>query len=142
MAEQSFKNHTKWDPPFHFFLMPVIVVTFVYTVKHAYAYPNSMTLWLVMLTVAMFVWLMKTRIYALAVQNRLIRLEERLRMEKLLPPDLMARFGELSVSQIVGLRFASDGELAQLVRRALEERLDQKQIKAAIQQWRPDHTRI
>lgn len=142
MPEQSFKNHTKWDPPFHFFLMPVIVVTFVYTVKHAYAYPNSMTLWLVLLTVAMFVWLIKTRTYALGVQNRLIRLEERLRMEKLLPADLMARFGELSVGQLVALRFASDGELAGLVKKTLDERLDQKQIKAAIQQWRPDHTRI
>jgi hypothetical protein len=142
MAEQSFKNHTKWDPPFHFFLMPVIVVTFVYTVKHAYAYPNSMTLWLVLLTVAMFVWLIKTRTYALGVQNRLIRLEERLRMERLLPAELMARFGELSVGQIVGLRFASDVELAGLVKRVLDERLNQKQIKAAIQQWRPDNTRI
>ena len=142
MAEQSFKNHTKWDPPFHFFLMPVLLVTFLATVRHAFAYPNSMTVWLVVLTVAMFVWLIKTRTYALAVQNRLIRLEERLRMEKLLPADLMGRFGELSVGQLVGLRFASDGELAGLVRRTLDERLNQKQIKAAIQQWRPDHTRI
>ena len=90
----------------------------------------------------MFVWLIKTRTYALGVQNRLIRLEERLRMEKLLPVELMPRFDELSVGQIVGLRFASDGELTDLTRRALDERLTQKQIKAAIQKWRPDHARI
>lgn len=142
MADQSFKNHTKWDPPFHFFLMPVVVITLFYAVKHAWAYPNAMTLWLVTLTVALFVWLLKTRLYALRVQDRLIRLEERLRMEKLLPPELTARLDELRVSQFVGLRFASDGELADLTRRALDERLDQKQIKAAIQKWRPDQTRI
>lgn len=142
MAEQSFKHHTKWDPPFHFFLSPVLLLTILFSIKHAWAYPNAMTLWLVLLSVSLSVWLLKTRIYALAVQDRLIRLEERLRMEKLLPPETMARFHELSIKQIVALRFASDGELAGLVRRALDERLDPKQIKQAIQTWRPDHLRI
>ena len=142
MPEQSFKSHTKWDPPFHFFLMPVMLATFIFSVKHAWAYPNGITLWLVLLSISMFVWLLKTRIYALGVQDRVIRLEERLRMEKLLPVELMLRFDELSVGQLVGLRFASDGELTDLARRALDERLTQKQIKAAIQKWRPDHVRI
>ncbi|MFN0104396.1 MAG: DUF6526 family protein [Bryobacteraceae bacterium] len=142
MAEQNFKNHKRWDPPFHFFLMPVMLGTFLFSLKHAWAYPNGITLWLVLLTVGMFVWLVKTRLYALGVQDRLIRLEERLRMERLLPPDLAARFDELTVSQVAGLRFASDGELADLFRRTLEERLKPKQIKAAIREWRPDHTRI
>ena len=142
MPDQSFKSHTKWDPPFHFFLMPVMLATFIFSVKHAWAYPNGITLWLVLLSISMFVWLLKTRIYALGVQDRLIRLEERLRMEKLLPVELMLRFDELSVGQLVGLRFASDGELTDLARRALDERLTQKQIKAAIQKWRPDHVRI
>lgn len=142
MAEQNFQNHTKWDPPFHFFLSPVILGTFIFSAKHAWAYPNGITLWLVLLSVAMFVWLIKTRTYALGVQNRLIRLEERLRMERVLPPELMGRFDELTVGQIVGLRFASDGELTDLTRRALDERLSQKQIKAAITKWRPDHVRI
>ena len=142
MPDQSFKSHTKWDPPFHFFLLPVMLATFIFSVKDAWAYPNGITLWLVLLSVSMFVWLLKTRIYALGVQDRLIRLEERLRMEKLLPVELMLRFDELSVGQVVGLRFASDGELTGLARRALDERLTQKQIKAAIQKWRPDHVRI
>ncbi len=142
MPDQSFKSHTKWDPPFHFFLLPVMLATFIFSVKDAWAYPNGITLWLVLLSVSMFVWLLKTRIYALGVQDRLIRLEERLRMEKLLPVELMLRFDELSVGQVVGLRFASDGELTDLARRALDERLTQKQIKAAIQKWRPDHVRI
>ena len=142
MPDQSFKSHTKWDPPFHFFLMPVMLATFIFSVKHAWAYPNGITLWLVLLSISMFVWLLKTRIYALGVQDRVIRLEERLRMEKLLPVELMLRFDELSVGQLVGLRFASDGELTDLARRALDERLTQKQIKAAIQKWRPDRVRI
>jgi hypothetical protein len=142
MAEQSFKNHTRWDPPVHFFLTPVLLVTIGFTIKHALAYPNAMTLWLVLLSVSLFVWLLKTRTYALKVQDRVIRLEERLRMEKLLPPELMSRFEELSVGQIVGLRFASDGELPALVLRALDERLDPKQIKKAIQTWRPDTHRV
>ena len=142
MAEQNFQNHTKWDPPFHFFISPVILGTLLFSAKHAYAYPNGITLWLVLLSATLFVWLIKTRTYALAVQDRLIRLEERLRMEKLLTPELMARTGELTVAQFVALRFASDGELDGLVSRTLDEKLNPKQIKAAIQTWRPDHTRI
>lgn len=142
MAEQNFKNHTKWDPLFHFFLSPLLLATIFFSAKHAWAYPNGVTLWLVLLSVGLMIWLVKTRLFALGVQDRLIRLEERLRMEKLLPPELVLRFDELSVGQVVGLRFASDAELAGLTKRALDERLTQKQIKAAIVTWRPDYTRI
>lgn len=142
MPEQSFKNHTKWDPPFHFFLSPLLVATLLFSIKHAWAYPNGITLWLVLLSFGLCVWLLKTRMYALGVQNRLIRLEEQLRMERILPPELKERIGELTMPQIIGLRFASDGELAGLVRRALDERLTLKQIKAAIVTWRPDDMRI
>ncbi|MBI2688898.1 MAG: hypothetical protein HYX27_21555 [Acidobacteria bacterium] len=142
MADQSFKSHARWDPPFHFFLMPVIVGTFLFSVKHAWAYPNGMTIWLVLLCAGLFVWLVKTRMYALAVQDRLIRLEERLRMERVIPAELMARFDEFTKGQVIALRFASDGELTELARRALDEKLKPKEIKAAIQQWRPDLARI
>lgn len=139
---QDFKNHTRWDPTFHFFLAPLMVLTLVFTIKHAWAYPNEMTLWLVLLAFALCVWLVKTRTYALGVQDRVIRLEERLRMERLLPAELAGRVGELGIKQFVALRFASDGELADLTRRALDEKLAPKQIKAAIRSWRPDNTRI
>ena len=142
MPEQSYKNHTKWDPPVHFFVMPVIVATLIFSVVHAWDYPNGITLWLVLLSVALCVWVVKTRTYALRVQNRLIRLEERLRMEKLLPVELMLRFDDLTMGQIIGLRFASDGELTDLTRRALDERLTPQQVKAAIKNWRPDHYRV
>ncbi len=142
MSAQNFKNHTKWDPLFHFLLSPLLLGTILFSIKHAMAYPNGMTIWLVCLSTALFVWLIKTRMYALQVQDRLIRLEERLRMEKLLPADLMQRFDELTLKQVVALRFASDAELAGLTRRALDEKLDPKKIKAAIQNWRPDFTRV
>lgn len=142
MAAQNFSNHTKWDPLFHFFVVPVIVGTILFSIKHLLAYPNGITIWLVILTIAMLVWVVKTRLYALSVQDRVIRLEERLRMEKLLPAELVARTGELTKGQFVALRFASDGELAGLVRRALDEKLAPKQIKAAITEWRPDYMRI
>lgn len=142
MTDQSFKNHTKWDPPFHFFLMPLMVGTLLFSVKHAWAYPNGMTIWLVVLCFGLCLWLLKTRTYALGVQDRLIRLEERLRMQRLIPVDQMARFDELTKGQIVALRFAPDGELAELTRRALDEKLGPKEIKAAIQKWRGDWWRI
>lgn len=142
MAAQNISNHTKWDPLFHFFILPVIVGTILFSIKHLLAYPNGITIWLVVLTIALLVWAVKTRTYALGVQDRLIRLEERLRMDKLLSSELIARFGELTKGQIVALRFASDGELPELVRRTLDEKLTPKQIKAAIREWRPDYMRI
>lgn len=142
MSVQNRANHTRWDPPFHFFVFPFLVATFLFSIKHAFAYPNGMTIWLVVLCVALVVWAFRTRIYALRVQDRLIRLEERLRMEHLAPIEVAARFEELTVKQIVALRFASDGELAQLTQRALDEKLDPKQIKAAIVTWRPDTFRV
>jgi hypothetical protein len=83
------------------------------------------------------------RVFPLGVQDRLIRLEERLRMEQLLPQDLKVRIPELTTKQLVGLRFASDEELPDLVRRVLTEGIaDKNEIKRAIKRWRPDHQRI
>ncbi|MBM3787732.1 MAG: hypothetical protein FJW30_25535 [Acidobacteria bacterium] len=142
MKDQSLNNHAKYDPAFHYFLLPVLLLTFGFTVKHAYDYPNAMTLWIVLLSFALLVWLFLTRRFALKVQDRLIRLEERLRMERLLPNELRSRTSELTVKQCVAIRFASDGELAELVKKTLDEKLAPKQIKAAIQNWRPDFDRV
>lgn len=145
MAEkkpQTLQNHVRVDPPFHFFLMPVAVVMLggaVYDVVRNLGWMSGAhlvaVLWAI---VAMF----KIRLYALKVQDRVIRLEERLRMEKLLAAPLQSRIADLTEPQLVALRFASDAELPGLVEKTLSGNLDQKQIKQSIQDWRPDYWRV
>jgi hypothetical protein len=145
MAEkmpQSFANHTRLDPPFHFFVLPVFAITVIITIVHLVMHPSLHAAWLVVLSIAAATAVLKIRIYALKVQDRIIRLEERLRMAILLDKPLRARIVELTESQLVGLRFASDAELPALTARALSENLSRADIKKAITQWRPDYWRV
>lgn len=143
MAEpQSFANHARFDPPFHFFMIPVFAITTVAAIVTAVRTPSLGSIWYVVFTAAITVAAFKIRLYALKVQDRVIRLEERLRMMSVLPAEMRARIPEVSADQCVGLRFASDEELAALVRRALDEKLDRKQIKQAVTNWRADYHRI
>jgi hypothetical protein len=143
MAEtQSFKQHTMWDPPFHFFLAPVGLFLLILSIVRAVKDPS----WMSGLGVLIMLWLMvimfKTRVYALKVQDRVIRLEERLRLAAILPAALQPRISNLSVDQLIGLRFASDAELPGLVEKTLGGNWNRKQIKEAIQNWRPDNWRV
>ncbi len=145
MAEkmpQSFANHTRFDPPFHFFVLPVFAITVIITIVHLVMHPNLHAAWLVVFSIAATTAVLKARMYALKVQDRIIRLEERLRMAILLDKPLRARIVELTESQLVGLRFASDAELPALTARALAENLSRADIKKAITQWRPDYWRV
>jgi hypothetical protein len=143
MAEtQSLKNHTMFDPPFHFFLAPVGVVLLILSIIDVVKNPNWMTGVHVLVIVWLIVLVFKTRIYALKVQDRVIRLEERLRLAAVLPASLQPRIGELSVDQLIGLRFASDAELPGLVEKTLGGNWNRKQIKAAVQNWRSDNWRV
>ncbi len=145
MAEkmpQSFANHTRLDPPFHFFVLPVFAITVIIAIVHLVMHPSLHAAWLVVLSIAAATAVLKIRIYALKVQDRIIRLEERLRMAILLDKPLRARIVELTESQLVGLRFASDAELPALTARALSENLSRADIKKAITQWRPDYWRV
>lgn len=139
---QSLANHAKFDPPFHFFLAPVGLAFAIYSIQHAVRSPSAETLFAMAGALVLLVGIFKSRIYSLKVQDRLIRLEERIRMAQLLPADLQARIQALTESQIVALRFASDTELPALVRKTLDENLSNKQIKQAIQNWRPDYFRV
>jgi hypothetical protein len=98
--------------------------------------------WLLILSLALVVIMGRLRAYATRLQDRIIRLEERLRLGTVLPEGLRPRIGELSDTQLVGLRFASDAELPALVQRALDEKLDRTQIKKAVTDWRPDYSRV
>jgi hypothetical protein len=139
---QSYQSHGRFDPPFHFFIIPVMLINFIVSIVYAVRHTSGMTIWFVVVSLALLMAAFKMRLYALRNQDRVIRLEERVRMQALLPEPLRTRIGELSLQQCIGLRFASDAELASVVERALRENLDKKQIKQAIQNWRADYSRV
>jgi hypothetical protein len=104
--------------------------------------PSFYSAWLVVVAAAAIVLVLRTRMYALKAQDRVIRLEERLRLASLLPQSLCSRIGELSESQLIALRFASDAELPALTEKTLSGNLAGAEIKKAIVTWRPDYWRI
>jgi hypothetical protein len=149
--QQNLANHAKIVPAFHFFLMPVLVLNFassVYlvhsTARHAWgAFPLLHAILNLIFAVALIVLALLARIFALGVQDRVIRLEERLRYQQLLPDDLKPRIHEFTTNQLVALRFASDAELSGLARKVLDSNLNnRKAIKQMIQNWRADYQRI
>jgi len=143
MEEQNFGNHGKMVPVFHFFAVPVFATNFFWSLYRLWQSGFSFAgLFGVILAAALVVLVFEARLFALAVQDRVIRLEERLRYERLLPADLQARSGELSIGQIVSLRFAGDAELPVLLRKVLDEKLNErKAIKQLVKNWRPDYLR-
>jgi len=139
---QTFVNHTRFDPLYHFFALPVFFVAVIVGIVHFIWRPSlhSGLLFVVAVAAAIAVW--KLRLYALRVQDRVIRLEERLRLTSLLPEPLRSRIPELTEGQLIALRFASDAEVPKLAERALSEKLSREDIKKAIQTWRPDYWRV
>ena len=152
MAEtkpQNLANHTRWDPPFHFFLIPIFTIALIMTLIHFFAhmmhsdfFENFHAFLMIVLAVAFLTLMFKVRLYSLKVQDRVIRLEERLRLMTLLPEPLRSRIPELTEGQLCALRFASDAEVAKLAERALNEKLSRADIKKSIQTWRPDYWRV
>jgi hypothetical protein len=139
---QTFANHKRWDPLFHFFALPVFLLLALAGVVHFIWRPGLHSGLMFVVGVALAVVVVKTRLYSLRVQDRVIRLEEQLRLVSLLPEPLRSRVPELTPGQLVGLRFASDAELPGLAERALSEKLSKEDIKKAIQNWRPDYLRV
>jgi uncharacterized protein DUF6526 len=143
MSEQNLKNHGRFVPLYHFFALPVLIIHFVvqvyYWIKFGFI---PIHFWPVMVAAAMFLGVLYARLFALSVQDRLIRLEERVRYERVLPEELRWRADELTVNQFVSLRFASDDELPALMRKVLDEKVtSRKGIKQLIKNWRPDYLR-
>jgi len=139
---QNFSNHTRRDPLFHFFILPVFAITLIVTIVHLVRRPGLHSAWLVVVVIAAIAAILEIRLYALKVQDRVIRLEERLRLASLLDASLRPRIPEFTEAQLIALRFASDAELPALAARALNEKLAAQEIKKAIQHWRPDYWRV
>jgi hypothetical protein len=128
---------------FHFVAMPVLMANFVVVVLAAIKAPGLATAFAAAVAFAILTGAFLARIYALGVQDRVIRLEERIRMTRLLPADMHAKIDGFTAEQMVGLRFASDDELPGLVKAVLDEQItDRKSIKHRVKHWRPDHQRI
>ena len=146
MAEptpQTYQNHTRWVTGFHFVAMPILALNLVWNLYRLITSFSVETVVGLLLAVALTLGIVLARTFALAAQDRVIRLEERLRMQTLLPDDLKPRINEFTTGQLIALRFASDAELADLARKVLEEKIaDQKSIKEAIKVWRPDYQRV
>jgi hypothetical protein len=139
---QSYASHAKIDPAFHFFVLPVLLINIFVVGYLLFRHPGIGGAWLLLISVALLILAGRLRSWATHLQDRVIRMEERVRLAAILPEPLRARIVELSDSQIVGLRFASDAELPALFQRALDEKLSRSDIKKAITDWRPDYSRV
>jgi uncharacterized membrane protein YciS (DUF1049 family) len=143
MSEQNLKNHMRFVPLYHFFALPILLINFgtrvYFWIKAGFGLSHFFP---ILLAAALFLGVLYARLFALSVQDRLIRLEERLRYERVLPEELRWRADELTVNQFVSLRFASDDELPALMKKVLDERVtNRKAIKQSIKNWRPDYLR-
>jgi len=139
---QDLKHHASLDPIFHYFLIWISLASMVIAIVYAVQHPDFYSVWIVLVAVAAFFALFRLRTYPLKVQDRIIRLEERLRLQALTPTEWHPQIHRLTEDQLIALRFASDEEVVQLARLTLDQNLNRKQIKERIQSWRPDHWRV
>ena len=138
---QTYATHRRMDPLYHYVGFGLWILLLADTVRHLRHHAHG-AVWEAGLLVFLMILFLKVRMYALRVQDRLIRQEETLRLQALLPEALRGEIGKLSPRQFVALRFASDGELAERFQEALRENLDGEAIKKRIQAWRPDEFRV
>ena len=141
-AVQSYQKHARWLPGFHFFVLPVLLVNLVNEMRHLWMEPTRHFVFQVVFAAALLGAAFLSRVQALTVQDRVIRLEMRLRLRGLLPPDLQPNINELTHRQLVALRFASDAEMAELVRDVVAGKLaTSKDIKMRVKSWQSDWLR-
>src|SRR5438128_716362 len=144
MAErvQSYQKHVRWLPGFHFFVIPVLLANVFVSAWRIWQTPTLGSVFGFVVAAALLTLGFLPRIQALSVQDRVIRLEMRLRLRQLLPPDLQPRINDLTHRQLVALRFAGDSELPDLVRDVLAGKLaTSKEIKMRVKNWQADWLR-
>ena len=141
---QTYKNHARFDPLFHYFILPMLVINLgfaIYATIHAWPSYQHTHLWWIVMSLVFFAMAGCARSTTLRTQDRIIRLEEQLRLADLVDEDQLGLVDALTMEQYIGLRFASDAEVVALAQRAVAENLTRKQIKESIVNWRPDHYR-
>jgi len=139
---QDLKTHRRWLPAYHFVALPILLVNVILAIWHAVRIPTRWNMWTALVAVAIFLGILLARAMVNTVQDRVIRLETRLRLKEMLAGALAARVGELTPRQLVGLRFASDAELAGLVERCLSGELaNDEAVKKQIKNWQADWLR-
>ena len=139
---QNYENHRKFVPLYHFVAFPVLAINLIWSLYVVVTSFSVGSVIGVLLAVALVILFLYTRLFALAVQDRVIRLEEHLRLGRLLPPEQQDGMQELTIEQLIGLRFASDGEVAELVSAVVEGGIrDREEIKKRVKHWRADHQR-
>jgi len=139
---QSLGNHARFDPLYHFFILGFYLLNLVYAGFHLYRQPSLSSGWYLVVSRAVIVPILKLRTYPLKVQDRVIRLEERLRLQALAPQLWHTQIYRLSEDQLIALRFAADDEVVELAKQALEHNLNRKQIKERVKSWRSDDLRV
>jgi hypothetical protein len=143
MEPQSFASHTRWHPPFHFFILPVMLINFIWAIVEFVKAPGRSTAWWIVVSLALALLTLFVRTYSIKLQDRIIRLEEKFRYQRLLSPALLEQCETLTLSQIIALRFAGDDELDELVSAVVSGKLTaSKDIKQAIKNWRADEFRV
>jgi hypothetical protein len=144
-APQTYKNHSRLDPSVHLFVFPVLLINLGVAIyiaihfRHEYPWLGH---WSILFALALLILALKSRMNDLKLQDRLIRLEERLRLAALLPSNQLAHINELTTKQLIALRFASDDEIPALVHKTLTQNLEPKAIKQNITNWRADNHRV
>jgi hypothetical protein len=139
---QNFDNHTRLVPAWHFVAAPILLLNFGFAISQIVKVQNFATVVELLLSIALLIMWAFSRVFVLTVQDRLIRLEMRLRMASVLPAEMRSRIPEFTVGQLVSLRFASDEELPALAKKVLDEKIvERKAIKKLIKNWQPDEVR-
>lgn len=139
---QTFQNHTRLVPAWHFVAAPILLLNFGFAISQIIKVQSFATVIELLLSIALLIIWAFARIFALTVQDRLIRLKMRLKLASLLPAEMRSRIPEFTVAQLVSLRFASDEELPALAKKVLDEEInDRKTIKKMINNWQPDELR-
>ena len=146
MAEktpQTYANHGRLVPLYHYVLALLLLANVLYTGYLLFRFFSVGMLIAFGTAVGLLLTAFFARVFALGAQDRVIRLEERMRMQQLLPDDLRPRINDFTTQQLIALRFASDGELPGLARKVIDGNIvEQKTIKEMIQEWRPDYQRV